>query len=52
MRELHRILKPGGTLSFSDHHMNEKEVITKVTGAGMFRFVRKGNKTYSFAKGG
>jgi ubiquinone/menaquinone biosynthesis C-methylase UbiE len=50
LRELHRILKPGGTLSFSDHHMKEDEVLTRVTGAGTFRFVRKGKNTYSFAK--
>jgi ubiquinone/menaquinone biosynthesis C-methylase UbiE len=50
LRELHRVLKPGGTLSFSDHHMKEEEVITGVTGTGMFRFVKKGKKTYSFAK--
>jgi ubiquinone/menaquinone biosynthesis C-methylase UbiE len=50
LRELHRILKPGGTLSFSDHHMKEEQVLEEVAGFGMFRFVRKGKKTYSFAK--
>lgn len=50
LQELHRILKPGGTLSFSDHHMKEEEILARVTGAGMFRFVRNGKKTYSFAK--
>jgi len=50
LREIHRILKQGGTLSFSDHHMKKEEVLTRVTGAGMFRFIRKGKKTYSFAK--
>ena len=50
LQELHRILKPGGTLSFSDHHMKEDQVLSRVTGSGLFRLVRKGNKTYSFAK--
>ena len=50
LRELCRILKPGGTLSFSDHHMKEEEVLARVTRDGTFRFVRKGKKTYSFAK--
>ena len=50
LQELHRILKPGGTLSFSDHHMKEEEILTRVTGAGIFRFVSKGKKTYRFAK--
>jgi ubiquinone/menaquinone biosynthesis C-methylase UbiE len=52
LQELHRILKPGGRLSFSDHHINEKEVLARMTGAGMFRFIRKGKKTYSFTKAG
>ncbi len=50
LREVHRVLKADGTLSFSDHHMKKEEVLTRVTGAGLFRFVRKGRKTYSFAK--
>lgn len=50
LREIRRILKPGGTLSFSDHHMKKEEVLRRVTGAGMFRFIREGKKTYSFDK--
>lgn len=50
LRELHRILKAEGTLSFSDHHMKEEEVLNRVTGAGIFRFFSKGKKTYSFEK--
>ena len=50
LRELHRVLKADGTLSFSDHHMKDEEVLTRVTIAGIFRFVRKGRKTYNFAK--
>lgn len=52
LREFHRMLKPGGRLSFSDHHMNEKEVLAKVTGAGLFTLAERGRKTYSFAKAG
>lgn len=50
LREFYRILKPNGTLSFSDHHMREEEILTRVTDTGMFRLVRKGKKTYSFTK--
>jgi ubiquinone/menaquinone biosynthesis C-methylase UbiE len=50
LRELHRILKSDGTLSFSDHHMKENDVLTRVTGSDRFRLVRKGRKTYTFAK--
>ncbi len=52
LAQAHRILKPDGRLSFSDHHMNEKEVLARMTGGGMFRFIRKGKKTYSFMKAG
>jgi hypothetical protein len=30
--------------------MKEEEVLKKLTGTGMFIFVRKNRKTYSFAK--
>ena len=30
LQELHRVLKSDGTLSFSDHHMNEKDILAKV----------------------
>lgn len=50
LRELHRVLKADGTLSFSDHHMKDEQVLTRVTGAGIFRLVRKSRKTYNFAK--
>lgn len=50
LRELHRVLKSEGILSLSDHHMNEKEILTKITNTGLFRLLKKGKKTYSFSR--
>jgi ubiquinone/menaquinone biosynthesis C-methylase UbiE len=50
LEELHRVLKPDGILSFSDHHLKEDEIVSKVTSGGLFRLSRKGEKTYSFLK--
>jgi ubiquinone/menaquinone biosynthesis C-methylase UbiE len=50
LKELHRVLKPEGTLSFSDHHMKEDKITSGVTGGGLFKLVKKGKKTYSFVK--
>jgi len=50
LKELHRILKPDGILSFSDHHMKENEIAAEVTNSGLFRLSRKGERTYTFLK--
>ena len=51
LAELQRVLKPGGILSFNDHHMKEEnEIISKVTGGGLFRLLGKGKRVYSFFK--
>jgi ubiquinone/menaquinone biosynthesis C-methylase UbiE len=50
LRELHRVLKPAGTLSFRDHRMTEDEILSGVTGTGLFRLSKKGKRTYSFVK--
>ena len=50
LRELYRMLKPMGVLSFSDHHLKEEDIISKVTSAGLFKLQKKSKNTYSFAK--
>jgi ubiquinone/menaquinone biosynthesis C-methylase UbiE len=50
LKEIHRILRSNGILSFSDHHMKEEKIVSKVTKNGWFRLLRKGDRTYSFAK--
>jgi len=50
LEELRRVLKPDGILSFSDHHMKENEIVSKVTSRGLFRLSRKGKRTYCFSK--
>ena len=50
LQELHRILKPTGTLSFSDHHMKEADILSKVTAGNLFKLSSRGQKTYSFVK--
>jgi ubiquinone/menaquinone biosynthesis C-methylase UbiE len=50
LKELHRVLKPDGILSFGDHHMKENEIVSQVTNNGLFRLSRKGIRTYTFLK--
>jgi ubiquinone/menaquinone biosynthesis C-methylase UbiE len=50
LQELHRVLKPDGILSFSDHHMKEREILAEVTNGQLFRPQGKGQKTYTFLK--
>jgi len=47
--ELHRILKPDGILSVSDHHMKEKGLTSKIAGTGLFRLSGKG-KVFNFSR--
>ena len=49
LAELYRVLKAKGTVSFSDHHMRDKDIITGMTDGGLFILVDKGEHTYTFA---
>lgn len=50
LTELHRVLKPEGLLSFSDHHMREDEILSRITREGLFSLSGKGKKTHSFLR--
>jgi ubiquinone/menaquinone biosynthesis C-methylase UbiE len=50
LAELHRVLRTKGILSLSDHHLKEEEIISQVTGGGLFKLSAKGKRTYSFSR--
>jgi len=50
MVELHRVLKPDGILSFSDHHLKESVILEKVAHTGLFKLMNKGRLVYTYAK--
>jgi ubiquinone/menaquinone biosynthesis C-methylase UbiE len=50
LKELCRVLKPDGVLSFSDHHMKEEEIMAKVTSGGLFRLRNRGKRTFGFSR--
>jgi SAM-dependent methyltransferase len=50
LKELYRVLKPNGWLSFSDHHMGESEIVNKFNEIGLFKLASKGKNTYKFTK--
>ena len=48
LTELRRVLKPGGVLSFSDHHMREADIITGMTDGQIFKLGWREERTYTF----
>ncbi len=50
LREFHRVLKPNSNLSLDDYHMEEDEIISKITEQGIFELADKKEKLYLFTK--
>ena len=50
LREMHRLLKPAGFVSFSDHHMREKKIVADMTAGGWFILSSRGEHTYTFGR--
>ena len=50
LQELHRVLRPAGLLSVTDHHLKEIEIVSRVTNSGLFKLSKKGKQTFSFVK--
>ena len=50
LQGLYRVLKSKGTLSFSDHHMKEAEILARVTSGHLFCLENRGNRTFGFSK--
>jgi ubiquinone/menaquinone biosynthesis C-methylase UbiE len=49
LAELYRVLNAKGTISFSDHHMQQEDIIAGMTDGGLFVLVEKGEYTCTFA---
>ena len=50
LQELRRVLKASGVLSFNDHHLKKDEIISRITGKGLFYLLKVRQRTYSFTK--
>jgi ubiquinone/menaquinone biosynthesis C-methylase UbiE len=49
LQELRRVLRPEGHLSFSDHHMKEEAIVSKMTDDRYFKLSRRGKRAYAFS---
>jgi ubiquinone/menaquinone biosynthesis C-methylase UbiE len=50
LKEIHRVLKANGVLSFSDHHMQDSDILQSITGKDLFCLSNKQDNLYTFTK--
>jgi ubiquinone/menaquinone biosynthesis C-methylase UbiE len=50
LKEMHRIIKTHGILSVSDHHLEERELVKRLTDSALFKSPTKRIRTWSFLK--
>ena len=50
LAELNRVLKPGGTLSVHDPHIDERAIVGGITRGRLFKLAGKSERTYRFSK--
>lgn len=50
LKELHRVLKKNGWLTFDDHHLKDDEIITKIISKGLFKFIERKDEVFTFMK--
>lgn len=50
LAELHRVLKPRGVLSVSDHHMKKEPLLSMITAGGLFLLAGGNRRTFQFKK--
>ena len=50
LKELHRVVKPDGTLSVNDHHLEEEDIRSRISSGGLFRMSKRGKRIHNFTK--
>jgi ubiquinone/menaquinone biosynthesis C-methylase UbiE len=50
LKEIYRVLKQNGALSFSDHHLKTQGILLSVMDGELFKLLKKQVHTYTFVK--